>query len=365
MLVLSLEHTRVRQQRLLREMAAKRIDLAIIVRRDHVQWLTGCWYSNLFEPMAALDSSGRCYLAAPSRKLPAEAPAEIVPFAAQWTSTLRNDQRAAAAEALLPVLPQNPRRLGVEFSTCGLAVALGWGAEPVDLEPTLLRLRRRKEPDELGLLQTAIDATGAMYQRAREIIAPGLSELEMFNQLQGVAVEHLGEPLTGTGNDYACNARGGPPRRRRCQDGELYILDLGPACRGYFADTCRTLAVNRRPTDAQLRAWEQIVGALRLVEQCVRPGVSCQELFFRVKQHLDSHLPGNFNHHLGHGIGLFPHEAPHLNPDWDDVFEEGDVFTAEPGLYTPELRAGIRLENNYRVTAAGVALLSDFPLELS
>jgi Xaa-Pro aminopeptidase len=53
-----------------------------------------------------------------------------------------------------------------------------------------------------------------------------------------------------------------------------------------------------------------------------------------------------------------------LNPNWDDVFQEGEVFTAEPGLYGPQLRAGIRLENDYLVTATGVELLSDFSLDL-
>ncbi|HQU47322.1 MAG TPA: M24 family metallopeptidase [Pirellulales bacterium] len=53
-----------------------------------------------------------------------------------------------------------------------------------------------------------------------------------------------------------------------------------------------------------------------------------------------------------------------MNPKWDDHFAEGDVFTAEPGLYSPELRAGIRLENDYLVTATGVECLSPFPLEL-
>ncbi len=73
---------------------------------------------------------------------------------------------------------------------------------------------------------------------------------------------------------------------------------------------------------------------------------------------------GKFNHHLGHGIGLFPHEGPHLNPHWDDTFVEGDVFACEPGLYAPELHAGLRIENDYLVTASGVELLSPFPLEL-
>ena len=81
---------------------------------------------------------------------------------------------------------------------------------------------------------------------------------------------------------------------------------------------------------------------------------------------LDDVSPGAFFHHLGHGFGLFPHEAPHLNPaaGWDDVFEVGDTFTAEPGLYTPELNAGIRLEQNYLVTKGGVELLTHFPLGL-
>ena len=57
-------------------------------------------------------------------------------------------------------------------------------------------------------------------------------------------------------------------------------------------------------------------------------------------------------------------EEKHMKPNGDDTLEEGDVFTAEPGLYTPELKAGIRLEQNYRVTSDGVELLTDFSLEL-
>ena len=79
---------------------------------------------------------------------------------------------------------------------------------------------------------------------------------------------------------------------------------------------------------------------------------------------LDKHAPWIFNHHLGHGVGLFPHEGPHLNPHWDDTFEEGDFFTAEPGLYHEDLRHGIRLEENYVVTPVGVEKLTDYPLEL-
>ena len=361
---------RARQKRLLDVMQRLRLDLVVVGTNEHVQWLAGPRFTWHFEPAAALTADGRLTLVAPGAAPSVAAADEMVIYPAQRHSTLRNDQRQASSAALLEALAGRvrPQRVGVEFSALSqhLAAELvrSHAAELVDIEPELYVLRRRKDPDELARLRKAIAGTAAMYARAREMIEPGVNELDMFNELQAAAVREFGEPLTGTGNDYRSGAPGGPPRNRRAEDGELYILDLGPAFRGYFADNCRTLAVNRRPTDAQQRAWQQIVGVFPLVERMVKPGVRCRELFAAAQAHLDEHMPGGFDHHLGHGIGLFPHEAPHLNPHWDDEFQEGDVFTAEPGLYGPELRAGIRLENDYLVTATGVELLSDLSLEM-
>jgi Xaa-Pro aminopeptidase len=74
---------------------------------------------------------------------------------------------------------------------------------------------------------------------------------------------------------------------------------------------------------------------------------------------------GSWSSHLGHGIGLFVHEPPHLNPRWDDVLEEGDVIAVEPALYDPALACGLRLENDYLVTPTGLENLSPFPLDLA
>lgn len=364
---LTVDQCRARQQRLLEYMRQENLDLVIVQKPEHVQWVTGARFRWLFDSAALLAIDGRAALVAPQEQALTAAD-DVTPYDASRCSTLRNDQRQACSETLLKYLEgrPKPRRVGVEFSCFGRFLAGVLQSELVDVEPDLYRLRRYKHPDELALIKKAIAGTGAMYAKAREIIEPGINELEVFSQLQAAAVREFGEMLTGTGNDYACGEKGGPPRDREAQDGELYILDLGPAFRGYFADNCRTIAVNRRPTDVQLAAWEQLAAVFPLIERTVKPGVSCRELYRTVQAKLDEFLPGNFDHHLGHGIGLFPHETPHLNPslEWDDVFEEGDVFTVEPGLYTPEMRAGIRLENDYLVTASGVELLSDFPLEL-
>ena len=69
-------------------------------------------------------------------------------------------------------------------------------------------------------------------------------------------------------------------------------------------------------------------------------------------------------HHAGHGVGLRAHEGPDLNRDRDDILRPGDVISVEPGAYTPELRAGIRLENTFLITETGCELLSNYPLSL-
>jgi Xaa-Pro aminopeptidase len=139
---------------------------------------------------------------------------------------------------------------------------------------------------------------------------------------------------------------------------------LGVQVSGYFADNARTFSVDRAPTGAQRRAWADLVQVFSLVEERVKPGLPCREIFAEVKKLLDANWPGSFFHHLGHGVGLSPHERPNLNPHWDQLFQEGDFFAVEPGLYEAELRGGIRLEENYLVTAAGVKKLTSFPLDL-
>ncbi|MCA9110427.1 MAG: aminopeptidase P family protein [Planctomycetaceae bacterium] len=361
---------RARQQRLCEQFAQQSIDRAVIVSHENVQWLTGFRPHRLMHAAVCLEADGQCTLAAPNEEPEHAAADRVVAFEAQWHCTLRQEQLAVAIKLLADTVGRQPGRLGIEYAAPSLHILSAFGVDTivsdrlVDLDPTLRQLRRRKDPDELAMIRMAVDCTEAMYARAREIITPGITELQVFSELHAAAVDVAGEPLVALGNDYQCNSPGGPPRDRPAQAGELFILDLGPCYRGYYADNCRTIAVSGQPTDAQQQAWEAIVAVLDMVEQTVRPGTSARNLFERAKAMLDAHLPDGFPHHLGHGFGLFPHEAPHLNPHWNDHFEEGDTFTAEPGLYADDLHAGIRLEQNYVVTQDAIERLTNFPLEI-
>lgn len=358
------EMCRARQRRLLDAVCSLGVDLIVLSRIESIQWLTGWRASQETTPVAVIDGNGHVLLVLPERDINVIAAVdERVTYESVWHGTLRHDQRAASSTMLVNALAR-PCRVACEFAAVDQHLIHAWQADFVDIEPVMFILRRHKDHDELAMMRCWIEANRAMYARARELMRPDTTELTLFNELQTAAVNSIGEPLTCFGQDFRCGTRGGPPRVRRIEHGELYILDLGVGYRGYFSDNARTFVVGGEPTADQFRAWQQVNQIFPLIEDRVRPGARCRPIYDEVERTLNRNSPWVFDHHLGHGLGLAPHEAPHLNPHWNDSFEVGDVFAVEPGLYHPDLRAGVRLEQNYRVTESGVELLSDWPTDL-
>ncbi|MEZ6045437.1 MAG: M24 family metallopeptidase [Planctomycetaceae bacterium] len=152
------------------------------------------------------------------------------------------------------------------------------------------------------------------------------------------------------------------PDRRAGQSGEIAVMDLGVECRGYRSDMCRSFALDQ-VTPAQVEAREQVLETIKMVEKTVRPGVSCREVYEAAYNRLNGYRGWEFPHHLGHGLGLSPHEAPHLNPEWDENFQVGDLFTVEPGLYHDELKGGLRIEEVYYLGESGLEKITTYPTE--
>lgn len=359
---------RARQRRLLDAMLARRLDAAVVSARHHVYWLTGHWAFWLHEAAAVLRADGHLTLVRANDAGECPAADDVRSFVATRFGTQDQDQPATLAAALRSMVAADSARVGYDASAVASLLVREASFTVLPIDADLHQLRRRKEPDELALMRRAIDCTRAMYDRARQVIAPGVDELTVFTELHAAAVREAGEPLTPMhlGNDFACGVGGGPPRSPRpAQAGELYILDLGPAYRGYFADNARAFAVGGRPADVQLKTWEAAAGLFPLVERLAKPGLPCRDLFAAGRQHLLDATGRTLGHHLGHGVGLQPHEYPHVNPEWDDTLAVGDVFTIEPGLYGPDLNGGMRIENQYLVTESGVENLTPFPLGLT
>ena len=300
---------RGRQQRLLEAIKPLDVDLTLLTRRESVQWLTGVHVRPPFEPVAAITSDGHVTLVLPEHQLgDAAAADETLGYEGRWHSTMRDEQRTASSAVLQAKLQRPRKQIACEFEAFAPDMLLGWDLPLVQIDAILFELRRHKDADELRMLRRANEANEAMYAHARQIVRPGLSELELYAELQSVAVRTLGEVPTYYGQDFRFCHPGGPPRNRTAEAGELLILDLGVGFRGYYSDNCRTIAVSD-PTVEQHRACETVAEFLQLFQAEARPGVSCCRLYDLAHEHLNAKPPWTFNHHLGHGVGLRPTKA--------------------------------------------------------
>ena len=358
---LSLSGCRQRQQRLLERLRDDSLDAAFLTDRRYVHYLSGYWHAGrpIWSQALLLKADGSTVLVLPFEAQTEVAADQIAVFPASMTATIIDDQPAALMEVLRPHL-KGVRRIGCDQAS------QPWLLEEYeirDLTGALLALRRTKDPDEVELLKVAISACDAAYARAKEILAPGLTEVELYALMYAAAVQAVGESITELGNDFQYASPGGLPRVRPAQAGELAILDVSVVVRGYSSDVCRTFAIGP-PTDDQVEAHRLVMQAVKHAQSTIRAGVSCKTVYEQVFGMLNGQKGWVFPHHLGHGIGLSAHEAPRLNPNWDDTFQVGDVFTAEPGLYGDNLQGGIRIEHDYLVTADGLECLSHFPTDL-
>jgi Xaa-Pro aminopeptidase len=357
---------KARQDRLLRATADQNLDAIVLTQPHHVYYLTAHLPEWRHTPALVLRDGRATLICAndPAENIAAD---DVRSYPANLGATLRQDQAYVVAP-MIAELVAGAGKVGYDPSPVAATLlqdreAGAW----VPIDGVLWQQRRAKDADELALMRRAIAATRAMYQRARALIAPGVPEILIYNELAAAAVHEFGEPMSAMlGNDFACGVGGGPPRNNRLAEaGELWVLDLGPAFRGYFADNARVVSVGRKPTDAQQTAWRNITDVFPIVEAMAKPGVRCRDIYDRIDAHFQERFSRKQHHHLGHGIGLEAHEFPHLNPNWDDTLIEGEIFTCEPGIYTETIRSAIRIENLYRVTAAGVENLTPFPLELT
>lgn len=349
-----------RQERLVEQLKSLALDAALLMDRRHVHYFSGHWNPGQKTSVGLLiPTKGRTVLVAAQANHPRICADIQRAYASTRCGTLVDDQD----EAMLAALGSDIQ--GMRCVGCDRSVGQYGFWECASLRDVLLALRRKKYEDEINLLRRGIAGCEAAYRCARKILRPGLSEIELYAQIQAAAVTEVGEPIGEFGNDFQIGTLGGPPRARAAKAGEVAILDLSVIVRGYSSDMCRTFSVDGHSTAIQRQAHDRLAEALAYIESHALPGVSCRALFEEVHGMLDGHHGWRFFHHLGHGIGLSPHEAPRLSPSWNDTLQIGDVFTAEPGLYGDDLHQGVRIENIYHVKQDGLERLTNFPTDLN
>jgi Xaa-Pro aminopeptidase len=285
------------------------------------------------------------------------------------------DRRLAVIENFVSVLPPElPETVAVE----SLAVPVELVHHLTDdvsrrglvaLDPVLIALRERKDPDEIELVRRSARAGEAGHACSWQAARTGATELEVYRAMAGACVEAAGMPVVVYG-DFASGPRtwterGGGPTGRRLEAGDLMILDFSVVVRGYRADFTNTLVVGGKPNADQRRLFALCEAALGAGAAAARAGAAARAVWEATNTPLEHADPAyRLPHHAGHGIGLAHPEPPILVPQSSDTLAAGNLITLEPGVYVPGV-AGIRIENNYLVTGAGLEQITHHRIGLT
>ena len=155
----------------------------------------------------------------------------------------------------------------------------------------------------------------------------------------------------------------GPPTDYVFKAGDPFILDLSVRRGDAWSDTCRTFFLGE-PTVRQREAYAAVLACQDEGVRRVRAGVVASSVRPPMVAVLEARgFGGRMPHHGGHLVGPKPYMKPAFEDGCDDPIHEGDICTLEPGVYF-EGEWGMRVENDYLVTADGVENLFGYPREM-
>jgi Xaa-Pro aminopeptidase len=143
-------------------------------------------------------------------------------------------------------------------------------------------------------------------------------------------------------------------------EGEPVLFEIWVCVDGYWADHTKNLVLGElKPEYAELE--RQLLGVYGNAIRRCSPGGSTAELDRTVREELAGMgYRDQPSHPICHGVGARAHEPPYPHQAGEGVFEEGMVLAIEPGVYWPE-GGGLRVEDNFLITAGGAEKLSPFP----
>jgi Xaa-Pro dipeptidase len=350
------------------------LDGAVVRRPENVFYLTGVATGGA-RPLFAVVGPQREVVVAPVRAGPASSEFARCDYDIPGATIDRvvdvEHECLPALEKAVDIAHVRGGRVGVELeATSALHLqALASLATAIPLAGEIESLRRRKDPDELDLIRAAIRCNEAGLRAAQAIIAPGVSEFEVFLAVSVALQSAAGVAADLSGNTFAflsgARAAGsaGPASDRRLERGDLMIVDVNPVIRHYRGDVTRTFCVGR-PAPAHTAMHDALARALERAMRAGRPGATGQQVYDVLRQTLvESGYGGWLAGHMGHALGLQHLERPFIIPGETMPLEEHMVIALEPGMYVSG-ELGMRLEDNYVVTASGLEPLSHLPREL-
>jgi Xaa-Pro aminopeptidase len=237
------------------------------------------------------------------------------------------------------------------------------GVEVVSVASPLSEMRKIKSAAEIALLQKAIDITGEAQRDIMTNLRPGMYEFEVQALLEAAFTRNgserpgfpsiVGSGLYSTILHYEEN-------HKRIEDGDLVVCDIGAEYSLYTADITRTYPANGRFTPRQRAVYQLVLDTQSAIAAYWKPGMRFADLQAFAQEYLrksplrardvdgrEYTMDHFFIHSFGHYLGMDVHDVG--NPMLP--MRAGEVFTIEPGIYIQTEKLGVRIEDNYLVSA--------------
>lgn len=234
------------------------------------------------------------------------------------------------------------------------------GVRLISAPPILNPMRKFKDQHELAMMGRAIRVAEDGFRAMCATIQPGQTELEIAARLE---YEMKRRGASGPAFNTICAE--GPnaakphavPGKRKIRKGSSVLIDWGARVGGYNSDLTRMVFVGSIPRKIgeiykiALEAQEAAIAAIQPGQRMCDVDAVARKII------TDAGFGEQFNHGLGHGLGLEVHEAPSLSWRSKEDLAPGMVVTVEPGIYLPGV-GGVRIEDDVLVTARSHRVLT-------
>ncbi len=138
-------------------------------------------------------------------------------------------------------------------------------------------LRAVKTPQEVVVMQQAIDITHNTFLRLLKFVKPGVMEYEIEAE-----IIHSFLSQRATGPAYSSIVASGDRARtlhyiennQECKNGELILMDFGAEYGGYCADLTRTIPVNGKFSKRQKDVYNGCLHLHNYAKSILKPGIT-------------------------------------------------------------------------------------------
>jgi Xaa-Pro aminopeptidase len=232
------------------------------------------------------------------------------------------------------------------------------GSSIVNNAGLIRAMRAAKEPRELELMRKAVAATGAGMRAAMQAVRPGMTEAQVRTIIEdgfrrAGALRLAFATIVGVArNSTVLHYQDGDTVIR---SGDLILCDIGAEFGYYASDVTRTFPADGRFTPEQRSIYETVLAAQDAGAARLHAGAVYDEAQVAANQVMDrAGHRDDFWHGLGHFVGLDVHDVG----DYAAPLPAGAVVTVEPGIYLPERNFGVRIEDEFLITAGAPENLS-------